>query len=102
MPVEQAAKMREVADKIGNARSLGAVGWAEFNNSDKSRVERTFSRKSGRTPNREAFGAETVLLVPCRIGAGPVDVAEGERRGRRCACRGRGNSRSSSTRRTAI
>ena len=71
MPVDQAAKMREVADKIGMRVHSVLYGWAEFNNPDKSEVERTFAESEAALRTAEAFGAQTVLLVPCRIGAGP-------------------------------
>src|SRR4029453_415181 len=70
MPVDQAAKMREVADKIGMRVHLVLYGWAEFNNPDKSEVERTFAESQAALQTAEAFGADTVLLVPCRIGGG--------------------------------
>jgi len=70
MPVEQAAKMREVADKIGMRVHSVLYGWAEFNNPDKREVERTFAESEGALRTAEAFGADTVLLVPCRIGGG--------------------------------
>src|SRR6186713_1072306 len=70
MPVDQAAKMREVADKIGMRVHSVLYGWAEFNNSDKSEVERTFTESQAALRTAEAFGADTVLLVPCRIGGG--------------------------------
>jgi len=43
-------------------------GWAEFNSPDKSEVDRTFAEAQDALRSAEAFGADTVLLVPCRIG----------------------------------
>jgi hexulose-6-phosphate isomerase len=54
-------------------------GWAEFNNPDKSEVERTFAESQAALRTAEAFGAETVLLVPCRIGGGGVGGRGGGR-----------------------
>src|SRR6185503_4270965 len=59
MPVDQAAKMREAADKIGMRVHSVLYGWAEFNNSDKSEVERTFAESQAALRTAEAFGAET-------------------------------------------
>lgn len=70
MPVEEAAKMRAIADKIGMRVHSVLYGWAEFNNPDKSEVDRTFAESQAALRTAEAFGAETVLLVPCRIGGG--------------------------------
>ena len=70
LPVHEAAKMRAVADKIGMRVHSVLYGWAEFNNPDKSEVERTFAESEAALRTAEAFGADTVLLVPCRIGGG--------------------------------
>ncbi len=69
MPPEEAAKMRQVAEKIGLHIHAVLYGWAEFNSADKSEVERTFAESQGALRAAEAFGADAVLLVPCRIGA---------------------------------
>src|SRR6476660_340638 len=65
MPVDEAAKMRSVADKIGMRIHSVLYGWAEFNNPDKSEVDRTFAESQAALRTAAAFGAETVLLVPC-------------------------------------
>ena len=69
IPVDEAAKMRVVADKIGMRIHSVLYGWAEFNSPDKSEVERTFAESQAALRTAEAFGAESVLLVPCRIGS---------------------------------
>ena len=61
--------MRAVADKIGMRIHSVLYGWAEFNSPDKSEVERTFAESQAALRTAEAFGADTVLLVPCRIGS---------------------------------
>ncbi len=74
IPVPQAAKMREVAEKLGMRVHSVLYGWAEFNSPDRAEVERTFAESQAALQTAQAFGAETVLLVPCRIGgqgAGP-------------------------------
>src|SRR5687767_14000379 len=68
IPVDEAAKMRVVADKIGMRIHSVLYGWAEFNSPDKSEVERTFAESQAALRSAEAFGADAVLLVPCRIG----------------------------------
>jgi L-ribulose-5-phosphate 3-epimerase len=68
LPPEEAAKMRVVADKLGMRIHSVLYGWAEFNNPDKSEVDRTFAESQAALRTAEAFGADAVLLVPCRIG----------------------------------
>lgn len=68
LPPEEATKMRAVADKLGMRIHSVLYGWAEFNNADKSEVERTFAESQAALRSAEAFGADAVLLVPCRIG----------------------------------
>jgi hexulose-6-phosphate isomerase len=68
LPPEEAAKMRAVADKLGMRVHSVLYGWAEFNSADKSEVERTFAESQAALRSAEAFRADAVLLVPCRIG----------------------------------
>ena len=70
IPVPQAAKMREVADKLGMRIHSVLYGWAEFNSPDPAEVKRTFDESADALRTAQAFGAETVLLVPCRISGG--------------------------------
>lgn len=65
---EEAAKLRVVADKLGMRVHSVLYGWAEFNSPDPSEVDRTFAESQAALRTAEAFGADTVLLVPCRIG----------------------------------
>jgi hexulose-6-phosphate isomerase len=69
LPVEEAAKLRKVADSLGMRVHSVLYGWAEFNSPDKSEVDRTFAESEAALRTAEAFGADTVLLVPCRIGS---------------------------------
>ncbi|MGV3520467.1 sugar phosphate isomerase/epimerase family protein [Luteitalea sp.] len=74
MPVPQAAQMREATEKLGMRIHSVLYGWAEFNSPDRADVDRTFTESQAALQTAQAFGAETVLLVPCRIGgqgAGP-------------------------------
>jgi len=68
LPADEAAKMRAVADKLGMRVHSVLYGWAEFNSPDKSEVDRTFAESEAALRSAEAFGADAVLLVPCRIG----------------------------------
>lgn len=80
IPVPQAAKMREAADKLGMKIHSVLYGWAEFNSPDRSEVERTFAETEAALRTAQAFGADAVLLVPCRIGGGgrrPGAISQG-------------------------
>ncbi len=70
MAPAQAARMREVAEKLGLRVHSVLYGWAEFNSPDRGEVDRTFAESEAALRTAQAFGAETVLLVPCRIGGG--------------------------------
>ncbi len=71
VPVDEAAKMRTVAESLGMRIHSVLYGWAEFNSPDRSEAERTFAECEAAIRTAEAFGADAVLIVPCRIGAGP-------------------------------
>ncbi|MGH9371865.1 MAG: sugar phosphate isomerase/epimerase family protein [Vicinamibacterales bacterium] len=80
LPVDEAAKMRTVADKLGMRVHSVLYGWAEFNNPDKNEVDRTFAESQAALRTAEAFGADAVLLVPCRIGPRGRGTAPGAMR----------------------
>jgi len=68
---DEAAKIRDVAEKLGmRIHSVLIDNWSEFNNPDKSVVERSFADSQAALRTAEAFAADTVLLVPGRIGGG--------------------------------
>ena len=68
---DEAAKLRVVADKLGmRIHSVLIDKWSEFNNPEKSVVDRSFADSQAALRTAEAFGADTVLLVPGRIGGG--------------------------------
>src|SRR5207245_2300537 len=55
------------ADKFGMRIHSVLRGWAEFNHADPSHVEQSFATSEAALRAAQAFGAETILLVPCRI-----------------------------------
>jgi len=64
---DQAAKARELATKVG-MRIHGVLrGWAEFNSTDPAKVAATLATTETALKAAGAYGATTVLLVPCRI-----------------------------------
>jgi len=68
IPVAEAEKCRAIAEKLGMKVHSVLRGWAEFNSSDAAKVEATFKTSEDALRAAQGFGAETVLLVPCRIG----------------------------------
>jgi hexulose-6-phosphate isomerase len=68
VPVREAEECRAIADKLGIRIHSVLRGWAEFNSSDSGKVESTFRISEDALRAAQGFGADTVLLVPCRIG----------------------------------
>jgi hexulose-6-phosphate isomerase len=66
---EEAARTRIIAEKMGMRIHSVLYGWAEFNSPDRKEAERTFAETQAALRTAQAFGADAVLLVPCRIGA---------------------------------
>lgn len=66
--VAEAEKCRAIADQIGMKIHSVLYGWAEFNSSDPAKVDATFKKAEDALRAAQAFGADAVLLVPCRIG----------------------------------
>jgi hexulose-6-phosphate isomerase len=65
-PPEEAAKGRELADKFGMKIHAVMFGWANFNQADQLEADLAAMRTSLQAAR--AYGADAVLLVPCRIG----------------------------------
>ena len=67
VPPQEAEVCRKVAEKCGMRIHSVMRGWAEFNSDDHSKVEKTFAVTEDALRAAQGYGAETVLLVPCRI-----------------------------------
>jgi hexulose-6-phosphate isomerase len=63
-----AEKVRGIAEKLGLRVHSVIRGWAEFNSKDKSKADASFAVTENALRAAQAYGANTVLLVPCRIG----------------------------------
>ena len=74
--VEEAAECRKIADKLGMRIHSVLRGWAEFNSEDPAKVESTLKVTEDALRAAHAFGADTVLLVPCRIGGKGMAMPE--------------------------
>jgi L-ribulose-5-phosphate 3-epimerase len=66
--VAEAAKCREDAEKIGMRVHSVLRGWAEFNSTSPAKVEESLKATEDALKAAQAYGADAVLLVPCRIG----------------------------------
>lgn len=63
-----AGKCRAWAEKLGLRIHSVLRGWAEFNSPDAAKVESSLKVTEDALRAAEAYGADAVLLVPCRIG----------------------------------
>lgn len=68
LPVPEAEQCRAIADQIGMKIHSVLRGWAEFNSPDPAKVQQTFDVTVNALKAAQGFGADAVLLVPCRIG----------------------------------
>lgn len=72
LPVAEARECAKVAERLGLRIHSVLRGWAEFNSPDPARVEASLKVTEDALRAAEAFGADAVLLVPCRIGGMPM------------------------------
>jgi len=69
---EEAAAAKKIADELGMTIHSVLRGWAEFNNNDPAKVQASLDRTAAALRAAQAYGAATILLVPCRIGGMPM------------------------------
>ncbi len=69
VPPAEAEKIRAVAEGLGMRIHSVLRGWAAFNSPDRTQVDQSFAETEDALRSAQAFGADTVLLVPCRIDA---------------------------------
>jgi len=69
---EAAAAARKVADKLGMKIHSVLFGWANFNSPDQSVVDKDIAAVETCLRAAEAYGADAVLVVPCRTGVTPM------------------------------
>ena len=72
---DAAAKGREAAEKVGVRINSVLRGWMEFNSTDPAKVEASIKSTETALRAAKAYGADAVLLVPCRIGGMPMPDA---------------------------
>ncbi len=65
---EEAAKVREIADKLGVRVHSVMRGWAEYNSPDPAKVKADQEYTISTMRAAQGYGADVILLVPGRIG----------------------------------
>jgi L-ribulose-5-phosphate 3-epimerase len=68
VPPERAAECRKIAEGLGMRIHSVMRGWAEFNSDDPAKVQATFDQTVAALKAAQGYGADDILLVPCRIG----------------------------------
>jgi len=71
-PEEEAAKGRAVAEKLGMKVHSVLRGWMEFNSEDLQKVEASLESVRKALRAAKAYGANAILVVPCRVGGMPM------------------------------
>jgi hexulose-6-phosphate isomerase len=73
--LDEAAKCREAAEKAGMKIHSVLRGWMEFNSKDPAAVARTIAATEQALRAAQGYGADAILLVPCKIGGMPMPDA---------------------------
>jgi hexulose-6-phosphate isomerase len=68
VPPDDAKRCREIAHRVGVKIHSVLRGWAECNSPDPKKAADTFAVSEAALRAAQGYGAEAVLLVPCRIG----------------------------------
>jgi L-ribulose-5-phosphate 3-epimerase len=71
-PEAEALQGRAVAEKLGMRVHSVLRGWMEFNSDDSKKVEDSLEKTRLALRAAKAYGADAILLVPCRIGGMPI------------------------------
>jgi hexulose-6-phosphate isomerase len=74
-PEAEAANGRQIADKLGMKVHSVLRGWMEFNSEDPKKVEDSLEKTRLALRAAKAYGADAILLVPCRITGMPMPEA---------------------------
>jgi len=67
LPPAEAEACRKAADQCGMRIHSVLRGWAEFNSDDPGKVTQSLAVSEDALRAAQAYGADAVLLVPCRI-----------------------------------
>jgi len=69
---DEAARGRAVAEKLGMRVHSVLRGWMEFNSEDPQKVEDSQEKVRLALRAAKAYGADAILVVPCRVGNIPM------------------------------
>jgi len=69
---DEAARARDLAEKAGMKVHSVLRGWMEFNSKDPAKVEGSIKLVEAALEAARGYGADAVLVVPCRIGGMPM------------------------------
>ena len=65
---DQAAKAREMAERVGIKIHSVLRGWMSFNSTNPKAVEGSIQKVATTLRAAKAYGADAILVVPCRVG----------------------------------
>ncbi|MEY4940193.1 MAG: hypothetical protein RIQ93_1928, partial [Verrucomicrobiota bacterium] len=68
MPEDRAKRAREIVESAGLKVHSVLRGWAEFNSDDPAKLAASHDVSELALRTAHWLGAETILLVPCRVG----------------------------------
>jgi hexulose-6-phosphate isomerase len=71
-PEAEAAQGRAVAEKLSMRVHSVLRGWMEFNSEDPKKVEDSLEQTRLALHAAKGYGADAILLVPCRVGGIPI------------------------------
>jgi hexulose-6-phosphate isomerase len=71
-PEKEAEKGRAAAESLGMRVHSVLRGWMEFNSGDPAKVEQSLESTRAALRAAKAYGADDILLVPCRISGMPM------------------------------
>jgi hexulose-6-phosphate isomerase len=74
-PEAEAAQGRAVAEKLGMRVHSVLRGWMEFNSDEPKKVEDSLEKTRLALRAAKGYGADAILLVPCRVGGMPMPEA---------------------------
>jgi L-ribulose-5-phosphate 3-epimerase len=72
---KEAAEGRVIAEKMGMRIHSVMRGWMDFNSEDPKKVEESLEATRKALRAAKAYGADDILLVPCRVGGIPMPEA---------------------------
>src|SRR5579863_5592658 len=74
-PEDEAERGRKVAEEMGMRVHSVMRGWMEFNSDNPQKVDDSLESTRKALRAARAYGADDILLVPCKIGGMPMPEA---------------------------